>query len=67
MTLNFVPTTWFKSCGLWVAVVPAPVPPIVVSLAIASAMVFTLLVCHVNATSTSELTRPIQLNFPTWN
>ena len=44
---------------------PAPVPPSVVSVVMASAMVFTFDVCHVKVISTSDETRPTQLNFAT--
>ena len=44
---------------------PAPVPPSVASVVKASAMVFTLDVCQVKVTSTSDETRPTQLNFAT--
>jgi hypothetical protein len=63
MTLNLVPTTAFISIGLLVTLEPAPVPAIVVSIAMASAMVLVFDAFIVNRSAMSEETRPIQVNF----
>jgi hypothetical protein len=41
-----------------------PVPPAMISLVLASAMVFTAAACQLCCTSKLELTRPIQLKAP---